>query len=264
MKTLSRFFEINKRLSQHLTPDHVHEANVFGAYRKIGTIVLSHPRVLNVVDVGAGKQWQFPTYYKDWYKIYLTGLDIDGQEMQDNTALDQRIVCDATGVIPLADGSIDLVMAHSGIEHFKDNERFLENVFRMLRPGGFLLAQFPGRYALFAMANRLLPGWLAKKALNLSMGDTDVLGFKTYYDRTNYSSFKKLGEYVGFKEIYHTPGYFSSSYFEFFSPLFFLSYTFDTIVYGLGIRELASYNLFLLQKPADGVDAEPLQLYAWK
>ena len=264
MTRLSGFLNANRRLSQRATPNHVHEANVFGVYRKIGTIVLSHPGVSKVADIGAGKEWQFPPYYKQWYHIELIGIDIDGDEMKSNLALDERIVCDATGTIPLSDGSVDLVMVHSGIEHFEDNERFLANMFRLLRPGGFFLAQFPGRYAPFAIANRLLPTWLAKRVLRVSMGDTDVLGFKTFYDRTNHSAFKAISENVGFRQIYYVPGYFSSSYFEFFSPLFLFSYMFDTLRYGLGLKETASYNLFLLQKPLPGPDPEPFSLYAWK
>ncbi len=261
---LQRFFEFNRRLSQRFTPDHVHEANVFGVYRKIGTILLSHPRVSKVVDVGAGKAWQFPIYYKDWYGLSLIGVDIDGAEMSDNAALDLRIVCDAVESIPVRNEFIDIVMVHSGIEHFNNNERFLQNAHRILRPNGFLLAQFPGRYAPFAIANRLLPERLGKKVLRTSMGSTDALGFKAYYDRTNYKSFSKLCANTGFKELYYVPGYYSSSYFEFFSPLWILSYTSDILRYGLGFKEMASYNLFLLQKCSAEPDPEPLRLYAWK
>ncbi len=264
MENMKGFWQANRQLSQRMTPRHVHEANVFGAYRKIGTIVLSHPQVSRVADVGAGKEWQFPAYYKSWYGIHLIGLDIDGDEMVGNAALDERIVCDAVEAIPLPDASVDVVMVHSGIEHFHDNERFLRNVFRILRPGGFMLAQFPGRYAPFAIANRLLPDWVAKKVLKVSMGETDALGFKAYYDRTNYKAFSKLARDAGFHETYHLPGYFSSSYFEFFSPLFVLSYAYDMLRYSAGNREIASYNLFLLQKPSAEPDFEPFSLYAWQ
>lgn len=264
MSVVLKFLESNRRLSNRWTPDHVHEANVFGAYRKLGTIVLSHPKVSTVADVGAGKKWQFPVYYKDWYKINLIGLDIDGDEMSGNDALDERIVCNVMDGIPLPDDSVDLVMVHSGIEHFKDNEHFLHNAFRILRPGGLILAQFPGRYAPFAIANRILPSWMAKRLLKISMGDSDDLGFKTYYDRTSYRAFSALATHVGFDEIYYTPGYFSSSYFGFFSPLYALSYTYDMVRYGLGIRAIASYNLFLLRKPTIEPETEPFQLYAWK
>ena len=264
MKVVSRFFELNRRTAELITQDHIHESNVFGCYKKLATILLSHPRVSKVVDVGAGKSWQLPSYYKDWYGIELIGLDIDGHEMKNNDALDQKIVCNVVERIPIPDNQIDLVMVHSGIEHFSDNKRFLENAFHVLRPGGFLLAQFPGRFAPFALVNRLLPTNWARHLLRLTMGSTDELGFRAYYDRTNYSAFKSLYASVGFQEIYHLPGYYSSSYFARFLPAYLASYAYDIVRYGLGIRDLASYNLFLLQKPADGPDMEPLRLYAWR
>jgi SAM-dependent methyltransferase len=264
MGAITSFLRFNKHLSLRMIPDHVHEANVFGVYKKIGTIVLSHPEVHRVADVGAGKDWQFPIYYKDWYGIELIGIDIDSEEMKDNAALDRRIVCSATGDIPLEDGSIDLVSAHSGVEHFEDNERFLRNAYRILRPGGYLLALFPNRYALFALANRLLPAALAKRLLRISMGETDLLGFKAYYDRTNYSAFRRISERTGFEIVYYLPGYLTSTYLAFFNPLFLISYGLDTANYMLGIRNLATYNLFLLQKPAPDGLKQPLRLYAWK
>lgn len=40
-------------------------------------------------------------------------------------------------------------MIHSGVEHFRDTELAFRNLLRALRPGGFILAQFPNRYAPF-------------------------------------------------------------------------------------------------------------------
>ena len=55
MSLVRSFFASNKRLSQRITPDHFHEANVFAAYHKIGAMLLSHPDTKIVLDVGAGK-----------------------------------------------------------------------------------------------------------------------------------------------------------------------------------------------------------------
>src|SRR5262249_16192327 len=157
MKLASSFIEFNRILCRRLTPTHVHETNVFGVYRKLGALLLSHPEVHRVLDCGAGKRWHFPSYYKRWYGIHLIGVDIDAHETKDNPDLDEAFVCDVTDRLPLPAECIDLVMVSSGIEHFGDNRAFLRNAYACLRPGGFLLAQFPGRYAPFAILNRLLP-----------------------------------------------------------------------------------------------------------
>jgi len=259
-----KFFAANRRIAQRITPRHIHEANVFGAYRKIGALLLSRPDVRRVVDVGAGKIWHFPAYYKQWYGIHLTGLDIDSTEMCSNAALDQKIECDVSDVIPLADDSADLFMVHSGIEHFADNERFLRNALRVLRPGGFLVAQFPSRHAPFVIANRLLPQRVSRVVLDGAMSDqAHLLGFQAHYDRTDYAGFRRMFSTIGFEEVYYLPGFCSSAYCEFFLPLFALSYLYDALTFTLGARRLASYNFWVLRKPAPGRDEDPLRLYAW-
>lgn len=264
MGLLRSFFALNKRLSQAITPDHFHEANVFAAYHKIGAILLSHPNTKVVLDVGAGKQWHFPKHYKGWYGIKLIGLDIDGAEMKENLLLDEKVECDAVEQIPLPPESVDLVMISSGIEHFSNNQKFLKNAFDVLGPGGYLIAQFPGRYAPFAVANRLLPNSTSKKLLAASMGETaEHLGFTAHYDRTNYSAFRKMVQASGFKVIYHLPGYNSSSYFEFFVPFYLVSYLCDSAMHAAGLRDLAAYNLWVLRKPGES-DLPEFKLYAWK
>jgi SAM-dependent methyltransferase len=263
---LRDFFAANRRVSQALTPRHVHEANVFGAYRKLATLLMSRPDITTVVDVGAGKSWHFPLYYKEWFKIYLIGLDIDREEMTPNAALDEKIECDVVKGIPLPDASVDLITVFSGIEHFSDNEKFLSHAFAKLRPGGYFIAQFPSRFAPFALANRMLPARTTRRVLDNAMGGATAreLGFRAYYDRTDYLSFKKLVRKTGFSETYHLPGYYSSSYCEFFVPLYLLSYAYDALRFSIGIKALASYNLWVLHKPDPQAHEQPLRLYAWQ
>src|SRR5436190_2192740 len=125
---LDRFISFNKRVAGAITPCHIHEANVFGMYKKLGAILMSHPRISTIVDVGAGKSWQFPCYYKEWFDIYLIGVDIDASEMASNEVLDHKIECDAVSHIPLEPGSVDLCTIHAGIEHFRDNQLALRNL----------------------------------------------------------------------------------------------------------------------------------------
>src|SRR5262245_28531677 len=263
MSALDRFIALNKRIASAITPNHVHEANVFGMYRKLATILMSHPRVSTVVDVGAGKCWRFPPYYKEWFGIHLVGIDIDAAEMSDNELLDKKIECDVVSHIPLEPGSVDLFMIHSGIEHFRNNEAVLRNLFQALRPGGFIIAQFPNRYAPFAVANRILPQKVTSWLLNKFMGGTMELGFPAYYDRTNYSAFHKLSSKVGLAKIYYSPGYFGSSYFAFFLPFYVCSYAFDMLSFAIGLKNLASYHLWILQRPGDSMMDQPFRLYAW-
>ena len=101
MSVMRRFFNFNRRVCRRLTPTHVHEANVFAVYRKLGALLLSHPDVHRVLDCGAGKSWHFPSHYKKWYDIHLIGADIQGDEIEHNPDLDEKIICDVTEAIPI-------------------------------------------------------------------------------------------------------------------------------------------------------------------
>lgn len=54
----------------------------------------------------------------------------------------ERGTCEA---IPLADASVDAVVSFETIEHIEAHDRFLGEVRRVLRPGGFLLCSTPDR-----------------------------------------------------------------------------------------------------------------------
>lgn len=240
----------NRRWSKRITPAHFEEANVHSMFAKISSILISPPDTIRVLDAGAGSSWFLPRDYKPRYGLYLIGADIDLEELEQNEALDEKIVCDVCTNIPIEDGSIDLITAFSGIEHFPNNLGFLQECYRTLRPGGRLVAQFPGRYAPFAVLNRSLPERMKRFLLKVLIpGSEGVLGFKAFYDRTNYSAFSRIARTAGFDIEYHFPGYFSSDYFAFCLPLYIVSLVFDLLRFSVGAKNLASYNLFVLVKP---------------
>ena len=247
---LKAFIEWNRRLSYRVTPRHVMTGNVFAQYGRVAPLLMSAPDVRTVADVGAGKRWHFPSWMKSAYGIKLIGLDIDDEEMAPNEDLDVKLECDVTRAIPLAEGSVDLITAYSGLEHFSDNAAFLRHAFTALRPGGALVAQFPSSIAPFALLNRSLPprlrAWLLREMMP---GNDGVLGFKAHYDRTRPSRFRRMARETGFEIEHHYPGYYSSAYFTALFPVYLLSYLFDMTRYMLGVRELASYNLVVLRKP---------------
>jgi SAM-dependent methyltransferase len=218
-------------------------------YTKIASIVLMQPETRRVLDAGAGAAWSFPLVYKRKFNLYLIGVDIDADEMARNPSLDERIVADVCNSIPLEPQSIDAVTAHSGVEHFPDNEAFLQNCFRVLRPGGRLIAQFPSRYAPFALLNRALPHSWSRFLLKHFRPDAyDKLGFSAHYDRTNYSEFKKITERAGFELEYVFFSYFNF-YCAFFVPLYIASMAFGILRLAAGAKDFASYNLVVLRKP---------------
>lgn len=76
-----------------------------------------------------------------------TGLDID-QEAIDYARVVHRactfVQADATNPA-LPDGSVDVVVSFETIEHLKEQQKFLANCKRVLRPGGIFIGSTPNR-----------------------------------------------------------------------------------------------------------------------
>jgi SAM-dependent methyltransferase len=96
---------------------------------------------LQLLDLGCGGgksqvmlQGQLSTNF------HWIGLDIaDSPEVRLRAAKDQTI-CTYDGIrIPFRDHSIDLVYSHQVFEHVREPRSLLQEVYRVLRPGGFLV-----------------------------------------------------------------------------------------------------------------------------
>lgn len=256
---LKQFVLLNRRISRAVTPTHYAQGNVFQNFVRSGALIFAQPDVQKVLDIGAGKKWPFPISYKSAYGLYVIGGDIDAAEMEHNLALDERVEIDATQDLSVPDSSMDVVMAYSGVEHFSDNQAFLDLAFKALRPGGFFIAQFPGSLAPFAILNKMLPESVKLKVVHaLIPGSQGVQGFPAHYNHTRYSKFVKIANKAGFSVDFTMPGFFSASYFGFLFPLYVAAMLYDVLRYALGNRDLASYNLFVLRKPGPG------ELIAWQ
>ena len=67
-----------------------------------------------------------------------------------------------------------------------------------------------------------------------------------------YSRFKKSAEQAGFIVEYYLPTFMSSDYFSWLFPVFLVSQiVVDVVRMLIGIRDTASYNLFILRKPGE-------------
>lgn len=117
-----------------------------------------------VLDLGAGRGGQLegdPTYRKSLAKIrgkvaQLHGCDVDDAVLE-NPFLDQAAVFDATGPLPYGDGMFDLVYSDWVIEHLENPRRFVTELERVLKPGGWFCARTPNKWGYIALGARLVP-----------------------------------------------------------------------------------------------------------
>ncbi|MCM8814050.1 MAG: class I SAM-dependent methyltransferase [Candidatus Omnitrophica bacterium] len=114
----------------------------------------------------------------------VTGVDICAPMLEYNRATQksfQPLRADIREAIPLPGESVDLVVITEVLEHFRDYARIIEEIARILRPGGVVVSsvpysRFPGLWGI------VFPLWC---------------GFKAWRDRDSYYA-QQCGHVVGF------------------------------------------------------------------
>lgn len=86
-----------------------------------------------LVNVGAAIEKVFQVVYGPYRDVIRVGLPHDGRVDAIGDAMDY----------PLVDGSVDLLVSSSVLEHIPDPELAIREVFRVLKPGGLVYAEVP-------------------------------------------------------------------------------------------------------------------------
>jgi SAM-dependent methyltransferase len=109
-----------------------------------------------VLDLGAGRgAWYFDksAQYRKTLRTMkgkvarCIGADVD-QAVLTNPATDQNVII-TNGIVPLPDGSVDLIICDFVVEHIVDVASFKSEVNRLLKPGGFFLRTDAAQGKLF-------------------------------------------------------------------------------------------------------------------
>ena len=152
--------------------------------------------------------------------LTITGLDVDPAEL----ALMQPGACDRVVTADLCrfrgDGSADLVIGKTVLEHVPDVDQAFANLVSMMQPGGTLALCVPCRNAWFARLNLLLPEGLKRRLLHgiFPHSDDGHGGFPAKYDRCTPSYFRGLAA-THELEVRELRAHWCSNYFVFFLPL---------------------------------------------
>ena len=73
------------------------------------------------------------------------GLDIELERCRQAHLASPQVVCASAGVLPMSTGSIDLVLSHEVLEHVGNDRDAVEEMTRVLRPGGRMVVFCPNR-----------------------------------------------------------------------------------------------------------------------
>lgn len=131
-------------------------------YQRVNALLEPSFRVL---DLGAGRG----AWYQEDTSPYRRGLrDLRGKVasvvgcdpdeiVEENRSLDEALVMPDSGTIPLDSEAVDLVLADYVFEHVENPGAFTREIWRVLRPGGWVCARTPNKWGYPAIASRLVP-----------------------------------------------------------------------------------------------------------
>ncbi len=232
---------IEKKLPQY-------QFRIFGAFNhEVVSVIDSLTQGAIIVDIGGGRRSPFAKHINT--DIEVIGVDISDEELKLNKDLSRFVVCDVTKHLPFEDNSVDLIMSRSVVEHLDGVDKFLEESYRVLKPGGKCIHLFPSKFAPFSIANMMLPNVLAKKILyKLHPHQVGLGGFKAYYQYTYHPAFPNALKRAGFKVELSKAGYYQSNYFSFCVPLYLISATYEVLLHFFNIRLLGANLLVVARK----------------
>ena len=130
-------------------------------YSRIRSVI--EDRDFVVADVGAGRgQWYFEDHVTFRRKLQFLkpftqsfiGLDIDPIVLSNSTTTENRLIAGAR--FPLDDSSVDVVIADWVFEHIDNPSVFVNEVNRVLKPGGYLFARTPHKGSYVSLFARFL------------------------------------------------------------------------------------------------------------
>jgi SAM-dependent methyltransferase len=212
--------------------------------REAGARIAALPDGATAVDLGGGRRCVYASVLGPEQCVRLVAVDISADELALNTEAHETRVADVADHLPFEDGSVDLIVSRMLLEHVDGVPAAARNMARVLRPGGVALHLLPARYALFAIAARMLPFKPLIGALHRVMPWTiDQVEFDVFYDHGHPAAmegaFRRAGfQHVEIEVVWGQPGYFVWCY-----PLFLLHGLYAKLCQTLGVRGLASYML---------------------
>lgn len=185
--------------------------------------VLLRPE-MTVLDYGAGPGRSIAQDAIAWRRALRTlkgkcarvvGVDID-PAVRDNPYLDAAETVSPDGVLPLADASVDLIVADCVFEHVAAPQATARELDRVLKPGGWICARTPNRWGYIGLATNLVPNRLHVAVLRRVQPDRPADGvYPTRYRLNTRAALRRAFPPACYLHAVHTmnnePAYFGRS-----------------------------------------------------
>lgn len=195
---------------------------------------------MTILDVGAGKRPTLTPDLRPEGSTYV-GLDVEADELAvaPPGSYDEIVVADITKPMPDYEGRFDLVISFMVFEHVTPMEGAVEQLGRMLKPGGSVVLIFAGGRSLFATLNRVIPHRLSVFLLHRLLGRRPANVFVAHYDSCTATGMERL--FQGWSAVGVTPFFRGAIYFRFSRILLALYLAYEGWLVGRDRRDRASH-----------------------
>lgn len=203
------------------------------------------------LDIGGGHLCPYAHRRDPELDSHIVSLDISMDQVKKNELADSKLVGDACGLLPFDVNTMDIVTSRSVLEHLYDNDSFIRESHRVLRPGGHSVHVFPCKWSPFAIINRLLPNKVASWLVHAIYPNWQaVCGFRVFYRNCDHDSMSNVFKSYGFEiEDVHLR-YYQSIYFRFFVPFYLISLLYDLAIWKFDFKQLACQMIIVARKQA--------------
>lgn len=207
---------------------------------------------MTVLDVGCGKGLAGPFPWHEYPGVHLIGLDPDPAAQQ-NPALGQFILLRDDGAWPVPDGSVDLTVCRSVLEHIANPDQFMADLRRVLRPGGVAVLMAANSRHPVLILSKLLPHRVKARLLRWSAGRDESDTFPTYYRMNTPGRLKQLAQAQGLDILKVEAREFTPiNYLDFTVAGYWWSYFWWRVFQKTGLeRRYGAHVLAVLQRPVE-------------
>lgn len=132
----------------------------------------------------------------------VIGVDPDPGVFE-NPWLDDAVTIEPGKPVPLPDGSVDVVISLSVLEHVRNPAFAAAEISRVLKPGGWFCAYTPNKYGYPALCARLIPNSLHGRLVQMaipSTGRTLEDAFPTVYRMNTVAAIRRYFPAPGFSD----------------------------------------------------------------
>ncbi|MGH7054474.1 MAG: class I SAM-dependent methyltransferase [Stellaceae bacterium] len=216
--------------------------------------IVSRTPPTRVLDIGGGRNSPFIDFLPARELCTVIALDILQTQIGANKSADLKIVGDVCGAVPLRDGSVEVVVTRSVLEHLRDPRAAVREIHRVLTARGVCIHVFPARFSPFPVLNRIIPDKIAHRLLFAFFPEwSGHCGFPAFYRYCDAPAMAKIHTEAGLVVRSVECRHYQSIYFKFFVPLYLLSLGYDLMMYWLNWPLLACQILLAAEKHASGL-----------